>query len=56
MTTDPICGMTVDEATALSGEKDGKVWYFCHDSCRRKFLGLPPAPPSGKPPAAALFA
>ncbi|MEI6166190.1 MAG: heavy metal translocating P-type ATPase [bacterium] len=55
MTTDPICGMTVDEATALSGEKDGKVWYFCHDSCRRKFLGLPPAPPSGKPPATAYF-
>lgn len=47
--------MTVDEATALSGEKDGKVWYFCHDSCRRKFLGLPPAPPSDKPHAAAYF-
>ncbi len=44
MATDPICGMTVDAATAISGEKDGQTWYFCHDSCRRKFLGLPPAP------------
>jgi len=56
MPTDPICGMTVDEETALSGEKDGKTWYFCHDSCRRKFLGLPPLPPSpAKPHTAAYF-
>ncbi len=54
MTTDPICGMTVDEATAISCEKNGKTWYFCHESCRRKFLGLPPVAPS-KPPAAAYF-
>ncbi len=45
--------MTVDEATALSGEKDGKTWYFCHEGCRRKFLGLPPL--SSKPPTAAYF-
>lgn len=51
MTTDPICGMTVDETTALSGEKDGKIWYFCHDSCRRKFLGLPPSPSKPHPTA-----
>ncbi|MDZ4816568.1 MAG: YHS domain-containing protein, partial [Verrucomicrobiota bacterium] len=26
---DPICGMTVDEATALHAERDGKTFYFC---------------------------
>ena len=41
MTTavDPVCGMEVDERTALSGEKDGKTWYFCSPGCREKFLG-----------------
>lgn len=53
MVKDPICGMSVDEATALSGEKNGQTWYFCHDSCRRKFLGLPPAP--ARPSTAAYF-
>jgi YHS domain-containing protein len=26
---DPICGMTVDIATALQSERDGKTYYFC---------------------------
>jgi len=55
MPTDPICGMTVDEATALSGEKDGKIWYFCHESCRRKFLGLSPVMAASPPHTAAYF-
>ena len=38
MTKDPICGMTVDEATALRAERDGKTFYFCSDHCRQKFL------------------
>lgn len=38
VTKDPICGMTVDEATALHAERDGKTFYFCSDQCRRKFL------------------
>ena len=38
MAIDPICGMTVDEATALRAERDGKTYYFCHEGCRRKFL------------------
>ena len=37
-TKDPICGMTVDEATALNAERDGKMYYFCSDHCRQKFL------------------
>jgi Cu+-exporting ATPase len=40
-TKDPICGMTVDEATALHAERDGKTFYFCGDHCRQKFLATP---------------
>ena len=40
-TKDPICGMTVDEATALHAERDGKTFYFCSDHCRQKFLSAP---------------
>ena len=40
-TKDPICGMTVDEKTALHAERDGKISYFCSDLCRQKFLSTP---------------
>ncbi|MCI0378147.1 MAG: heavy metal translocating P-type ATPase [Gemmataceae bacterium] len=39
MAIDPICGMTVDEATARSAERDGRTFYFCCEHCRQKFLG-----------------
>src|ERR1035437_5007408 len=38
MATDPICGMTVDEATALHAERGGQTFYFCSEHCRKKFL------------------
>ena len=41
VTKDPICGMTVDEATALHADRDGKTFYFCSDHCRQKFLSAP---------------
>jgi len=41
MTKDPICGMTVDEASALHAERDGKTFYFCSDRCRQQFLSTP---------------
>ena len=45
---DPICGMTVDEATALHAERDGKTFYFCSEHCRTKFLSDdPPAKEEG---------
>lgn len=48
-TKDPICGMTVDEATALHVEREGKTFYFCSDRCRQKFLATPPGVmPKGK--------
>ena len=40
-TKDPICGMTVDEATAIHAERDGKTFYFCGEHCRQKFLSMP---------------
>lgn len=50
VTKDPICGMTVDETTALHAERDGKTIYFCSDHCRQKFLSTPAG---AKPPAKA---
>ena len=38
MTIDPICGMTVDEATARSAEREGRTFYFCSERCSQKFL------------------
>ena len=37
-TKDPICGMTVDTATAILAERDGETFYFCSEHCRQKFL------------------
>ncbi len=38
---DPICGMTVDTATALHAERNGETFYFCCAGCRQKFLSHP---------------
>lgn len=38
MALDLICGMTVDEATALRAERDGQLFYFCSEHCRQQFL------------------
>jgi Cu+-exporting ATPase len=48
-TKDPICGMAVDEATALHADRDGKTYYFCCNGCRQKFLSTPAGTkPEGK--------
>jgi Cu+-exporting ATPase len=39
MATDPICGMTVDEQTAMRAVRDGVHFFFCSEGCRRKFMG-----------------
>jgi len=39
--TDPVCGMKVDPAKALSATRDGKTFHFCGESCRKKFLASP---------------
>lgn len=43
---DPICGMTVDPATAAgSYNHEGKIYYFCSKGCLQKFI----AQTEGKP-------
>ena len=40
--TDPVCGMTIDPATAAgSAEHDGQTYYFCSPGCRKAFLADP---------------
>ncbi len=52
---DPVCGMTVDVATAKhTAEHDGKPYYFCCARCREKFVAEPArylAPKAETPPA-----
>jgi P-type Cu+ transporter len=39
---DPVCGMTVDTATAKhTAEHAGKPYYFCSGGCRQKFVAEP---------------
>ena len=35
--TDPVCGMKVDKAKAVTLEHDGRTVYFCSDHCRHAF-------------------
>ncbi|WP_019501321.1 YHS domain-containing protein [Pseudanabaena sp. PCC 6802] len=34
---DPICGMTVEKATALKSERKGQTYYFCSTHCQQTF-------------------
>jgi P-type Cu+ transporter len=39
---DPVCGMSVDSATAKhKAEYGGKTFFFCSDRCREKFVADP---------------
>jgi len=56
MAIDPICGMTVDEASTLNAERDGQAFYFCSDHCRQKFLSASAATkPEAAPPGKASY-
>jgi Cu+-exporting ATPase len=38
MAIDPVCDMTVDEASAAAtSEYDGKIYYFCSTGCKKEF-------------------
>ncbi len=42
LSVDPVCGMKVSVETAKwSVEHDGKTWYFCGQSCLKKFEAHP---------------
>ncbi|MDH3360049.1 MAG: YHS domain-containing protein [Desulfobulbaceae bacterium] len=35
---DPVCHVYVPQRQAVSGKKDGKIFYFCSDKCCNIFL------------------
>ena len=37
MAKDLVCGMDVDEKTALRSEYKGQTYYFCSPGCRKSF-------------------
>ena len=37
MKKDPVCGMMVDEFSALSAKRAEETFYFCSEHCRQKF-------------------
>lgn len=39
--TDPVCGMTVDPRGTLGAGYDGRIFHFCSESCRARFLAAP---------------
>jgi P-type Cu+ transporter len=39
--TDPICGMTVSEASPHRHQHDGRTIYFCSEACRARFAADP---------------
>ena len=41
--TDPVCGMLVVPSSARSSDYQGDSYFFCSDSCRRKFDENPTA-------------
>jgi P-type Cu+ transporter len=54
MARDPVCGMSVDPASAkYRTEHDGTTYYFCSTKCQAKFIAEPakylqPSPPAAK--------
>src|SRR5882757_9494554 len=39
--TDPVCGMKVDRAKALTAQHDGRTYHFCSEHCRDRFEASP---------------
>ncbi|WP_288798703.1 heavy metal-binding domain-containing protein, partial [uncultured Arsenicicoccus sp.] len=39
--TDPVCGMQVDPATALTLALEGTAYHFCSERCRDRFRNDP---------------
>lgn len=38
---DPVCGMSVDKTKGRKETHQGQDYYFCSDSCRKKFKADP---------------
>ena len=61
---DPVCGMSVNSATAKhKAEPEGAAYYFCSAGCREKFIADParyvaalgPVPLSNPAPPGAIY-
>ncbi len=39
--TDPVCGMKVSRDDAVSSEYQGQSFFFCSESCQKKFESDP---------------
>jgi Cu+-exporting ATPase len=50
---DPVCGMSVDPATALSHRYGDEMHYFCSPRCRDKFVAAPSSYLEAKKPTVA---
>jgi YHS domain-containing protein len=48
MATDPVCGMEVERAKAVSGDWGGRTFYFCSRGCKAEFM-VDPATFVGEP-------
>jgi Cu+-exporting ATPase len=41
-TTDPVCGMTIEESAAAGSiTHDGQTYYFCSSGCQQRFQADP---------------
>jgi uncharacterized protein len=47
--TDPVCGMNVDRAKAISSDLDGELHYFCSANCLRTFETRSRTQDAGRP-------
>ena len=41
MKTDPVCGMSVADDSALSTQHEGQRYFFCSETCLNKFIAEP---------------
>ncbi len=41
MKTDPVCGMSVADDSALSTQHEGQRYFFCSETCLNKFVAEP---------------
>ncbi|MGC8474493.1 MAG: YHS domain-containing protein [Candidatus Dormibacteria bacterium] len=41
-TTDPVCGMVIDDSSAAGTvTRDGTTYFFCSGSCQERFEAAP---------------
>ena len=42
LTTDPVCGMEIENSSAAAkGEFGGQIYFFCSEHCHRRFVEAP---------------